>query len=319
MSDIITKQFESTALHFTEDAYFNATEAATLFGKRPVKWLDLQSTKEYLNAFAAYHKKEDIVKVPNLDFDSQDQNVVEGVEGLEPALESAVDPALCGYIVTVRGGKFPGTWLHPKLAVAFARWLSPDFAVWCDARVDELLRGNYEKAISETEMLRSQLQTVRKDLDFKTKQLKDANTQIVLQAGTIEDKDIALRDLENGMQEFLARNSGKKDLAKEIVRIQRDLDVMRRRNRALTGVQKAVEVAFDALGYKAHETFATLNGHLQGSAKEFGYLAEDQFRAHLEFVVDRFQELRSDIERGKLGVPPETAADFLLYKTHNNI
>ncbi|WP_327190602.1 KilA-N domain-containing protein [Pseudomonas libanensis] len=37
-----------------------------------------------------------------------------------------------------RGG---GTWLHPKLAVAFARWISPDFSVWCDLHIDALLRG----------------------------------------------------------------------------------------------------------------------------------------------------------------------------------
>lgn len=34
-----------------------------------------------------------------------------------------------------------GTWLHPKLAVAFARWLDDDFAVWCDLHIDALLRG----------------------------------------------------------------------------------------------------------------------------------------------------------------------------------
>ena len=301
MSDIITKQFESAVLHFTEDAYFNATEAAALFGKRPYASFRLAETQEYVEALARASEG----NASETRFENSEKYAIGAVE--------------TDIIVTVRGGKSPGTWIHPDLVVAFARWLSPDFAVWCDRRIKELLQGNYSKAVSETEALRARLQEVRKELDFKTKQIKDANTQIVLQAGVIEDKDIALRDLESGMQEFLARNSGKKDLAKEIVRIQRDLDVMRRRNRALTGVQKAVEVAFDALGYKAHETFATLHGHLQGSAKEFGYLAEDQFRAHLEFVVDRFQELRSDIERGKLGVPPETVADFLLYKTHNNI
>lgn len=35
-----------------------------------------------------------------------------------------------------------GSWFHPKLVVAFARWLHPRFAVWCDMQVEEILRGN---------------------------------------------------------------------------------------------------------------------------------------------------------------------------------
>lgn len=34
-----------------------------------------------------------------------------------------------------------GTWLHPKLAVAFARWLSDEFAVWCDLTLDNHIRS----------------------------------------------------------------------------------------------------------------------------------------------------------------------------------
>ena len=37
-----------------------------------------------------------------------------------------------------RGG---GTWLHPKLAVSFARWLDLKFAIWADLHIDALLRS----------------------------------------------------------------------------------------------------------------------------------------------------------------------------------
>jgi hypothetical protein len=40
-----------------------------------------------------------------------------------------------------RGGKNQGTWLHPKLAVKFALWLSVDFEIWCDEQVDAQVRG----------------------------------------------------------------------------------------------------------------------------------------------------------------------------------
>lgn len=37
-------------------------------------------------------------------------------------------------------GKDQGTFLHPDLAVMFARWISPAFAYWCDKQVATLIR-----------------------------------------------------------------------------------------------------------------------------------------------------------------------------------
>jgi len=33
-----------------------------------------------------------------------------------------------------------GTWLHEDVALEFARWLSPAFAIWCNDRIKELLK-----------------------------------------------------------------------------------------------------------------------------------------------------------------------------------
>lgn len=44
-------------------------------------------------------------------------------------------------LVSTKAGRGGGTWVHPKLAVAFARWLDVRFAVWCDLHIDALLRG----------------------------------------------------------------------------------------------------------------------------------------------------------------------------------
>lgn len=32
-----------------------------------------------------------------------------------------------------------GTWMHEDVALEFARWLSPAFAIWCNDRIKELL------------------------------------------------------------------------------------------------------------------------------------------------------------------------------------
>jgi hypothetical protein len=100
---IIPFHYEGHAVRFNADGWINATEAATRFGKLPHEWLRLPETVTYLDALAKCGK------IPQL--------------------------------VRTQRGRNGGTWLHSKLAVAFARWLSVDFAVWCDMQIDGLLRG----------------------------------------------------------------------------------------------------------------------------------------------------------------------------------
>ncbi|MGE4534651.1 KilA-N domain-containing protein [Halomonas sp.] len=111
MSNVIPLKYQGQPVSFNTDGWINATEVAKRFGKRPVKWLELPSTKSYMAALA---RALGITDVRKSDF---------------------------GLVTTRRGGPRQGTWLHPKLAVAFARWLDDDFAVWCDLRIDALLRA----------------------------------------------------------------------------------------------------------------------------------------------------------------------------------
>jgi hypothetical protein len=101
----ITKQFDSTPITFNDDGWFNATEAAKAFDKETAQWLRLPSTVEYMTALA-----------------------------------EVIPVKITGLVATKRG-QAGGTWLHPKLGVAFARWLDVRFAVWCDAQIDAIMRG----------------------------------------------------------------------------------------------------------------------------------------------------------------------------------
>ena len=101
----ITKQFNSTPITFNDDGWFNATEAAKAFDKEPAQWLRLPGTVEYMTALA-----------------------------------ETIPVKITGLVATKRG-QAGGTWLHPKLGVAFARWLDVRFAVWCDAQIDAIMRG----------------------------------------------------------------------------------------------------------------------------------------------------------------------------------
>lgn len=109
---IIPFDYEGQPVRFNADGWLHATEIAERFGKKPAHWLELDSTKEYIRKLA------------------------------NRMAASNVGKSDITLVITRRGNsKASGTWLHPKLAVKFARWLSVDFEIWCDEQIDALLRG----------------------------------------------------------------------------------------------------------------------------------------------------------------------------------
>ena len=84
----------------------NATEMAKPFGKLAKDWLSNKSTKEFLSTLSA------VRTIPLTD-------LVEIKQG---------------------GNSEQGTWMHEDVAMEFARWLSPAFAIWCNDRIKELLQ-----------------------------------------------------------------------------------------------------------------------------------------------------------------------------------
>lgn len=106
---IIPFVYDGQPVRFNGDGWLHATEIAERFGKRANDWASLPSTGSYIEALA--------------------RNLNTGKSGISSGSD---------FIKTKHGG----TWLHPKLAVSFARWLSDDFAVWCDMQIDALLRGS---------------------------------------------------------------------------------------------------------------------------------------------------------------------------------
>lgn len=101
-------------------------------------WLRQRDTVEYLCAIAhslnnKYAFLEHFNKIIELDGDS--------AKSQRKLLSLAKQTGL----VKVKNGSSEnggGTWLHPKLAVAFARWLNVHFGVWCDLQIDNLIRAN---------------------------------------------------------------------------------------------------------------------------------------------------------------------------------
>jgi hypothetical protein len=103
---IVVADYHGLSVSFTDDGWFNATAAADRFGKRVDNWLRLDETSEYMQALAE---------------DSNTSKVRD--------------------LVRTKRGQGGGTWLHPDLAVQFARWLDVRFAIWCDRQIRGLITG----------------------------------------------------------------------------------------------------------------------------------------------------------------------------------
>ncbi len=53
--------------------------------------------------------------------------------------------------MTIVGGNNPGTWIHPKLAVAASRWVSEYFEYWWDETTESIIDG--KKVLVDPEAL----------------------------------------------------------------------------------------------------------------------------------------------------------------------
>lgn len=101
----IYKGFEVSFKNEDGSVMINATEMAKVFGKAPKDWLRNDSSNEFIDTLSTVRQicTTELVKV-------------------------------------IQGGATQGTWMHEDVALEFARWLSPEFAIWCNDRIKELMK-----------------------------------------------------------------------------------------------------------------------------------------------------------------------------------
>jgi phage antirepressor YoqD-like protein len=122
----------------------NATEMAKPFGKRPVDWLRLSSTTEFMETLSSVRKSH--------------TSMIQTVMGSPET-----------------GG---GTWLHEDVALEFARWLSPVFAIWCNDRIKELLKFGMTTTPEATEKILGDPDFgIRLLLELKSERAKISNLE----------------------------------------------------------------------------------------------------------------------------------------------
>lgn len=159
----IQYSYNGQAISFAKgnNVMINATQMAKPFGKYPKSWLNNQQTKEFLTELSVVRNltTTDLVKV-------------------------------------VQGGKTQGTWMHEDVAIEFARWLSPCFAIWCNDRIKELMRSGVTRIqsrededliiVDATVILIRRLEAMHEIIRRQNTQLESAEEKIRLQEKCIE-------------------------------------------------------------------------------------------------------------------------------------
>lgn len=104
------------SFHKGDNLMVNATQMAKPFNKSPKDFLKTEQSKRFIEAL------------------------------------SEVKKILSSDLVKVTYGNNGGTWMHEDVALEFARWLSPAFAIWCNDRIKELLmKGTVSTRTTQTD------------------------------------------------------------------------------------------------------------------------------------------------------------------------
>lgn len=174
MNSIQNLSFNSVTVSFRQDGFLNASAIAKHFGKAPKDYLKSEQTQQYIAALA--------------------ENLSKGRK--IPLEENQL-------VIVKHGGNQSGTWLHPKLAIHFARWLDPRFAVWCDEQIEHILSGSLKLETQSPTFSQSELRklaTVTYYCAWATQMLRDVAEPLHALG---YEKAITMRTLANESRLFL--------------------------------------------------------------------------------------------------------------------
>lgn len=121
----------------------NATQMAKPFGKQPIDWLKTSHATEYINTYSKLKKI-----------------------------------SLADLQVVTRGSCNSGTWLHKDIALEFARWLSPEFAIWTNERIEELLTQGVATINNDDETILNAIIILQKRLEESKARQKELENKV---------------------------------------------------------------------------------------------------------------------------------------------
>ncbi len=150
MEDLVRYSFNSNEIAFLKGTegngvMINATEMAKPFGKKCDDWLRTEQSKRMIKAISE-----------SKNCDSPD-------------------------LVKVTHGDNGGTWMHEDVALVFAQWLAPEFYLWCNDRIKELLTKGVATTSNDDEAILHAIQVLQKRVEeskARQKELENHNAEL---------------------------------------------------------------------------------------------------------------------------------------------
>lgn len=187
----VTLTYEGTNITFLkgDNVMVNATQMAKPFGKRPTDWLKLPSTKEFIQTLSEVRKSHN--------------TFIETFRGV------------------YRNGRQQGTWMHQDVALEFARWLSPAFAIWTNDQIKSLLTTGVATINDDDETIANAMLILQKRLEASKQRLQMLEGQNQIQKEQIKElapkaeyTDSVLQSLSTYTMTQVAKDLGFSSVAK---------------------------------------------------------------------------------------------------------
>lgn len=155
--NVVKYEYQGNPISFSNEngVMVNATNMAKPFGKRTSDWLSTKYAKEFIEEYAKTRKT-----------------------------------VLADLVQVTQGGAYPGTWIHEDVALEFARWLSPGFAIWTNDRIKELLTQGVSTIANDDE-------TIAKALDILNQRLAKAKEEKRLLENQVESQRVLIDTQDN--------------------------------------------------------------------------------------------------------------------------
>ena len=138
----------------------NATEMAKNFGKTPKDWLRTEQSKELINRLSVVRQ----IRLTEL-------------------------------VAVNQGGNNQGTWMHEDVALVFAQWLSPDFYIWCNDRIKELLTQGVATVSDDDAVIAHAMEVLQNRLAQKQRELDEKKQRVMILEGQTEAQQKQIGEL----------------------------------------------------------------------------------------------------------------------------
>lgn len=169
-STLAAYAYNGNSIHFErskENVFVNATEMGKNFGKHVKHWFENPSTHEYIHALAKHKGLYAIGENPT---------------SLNTSELAKKYPSL---LFVIKGGlNQQGTWMHEDVALEFARWLSPGFAIWCNDKIKELLTSGVATVNNDDDTIALAMSILQKRLEENKRKLEESKNHVILLEAT---------------------------------------------------------------------------------------------------------------------------------------